>query len=63
VEAQLKPVVTGDLAAVRLDIGEGFMPVDVRLALAEQIEIGTVQDVDKAVHGFLLVSAVGRGRA
>ena len=55
--------VLGDLAAIRFDVGEGFMPVDVRLALAEQVQIGTVQDVDKAAHGFLRVSAVGRGRA
>src|SRR3954447_24662721 len=36
--------------ARRLDIGEGFAPVDLRLAFAEQVEVGTVEDVDETAH-------------
>jgi hypothetical protein len=50
VEAKFKAVFAGDLAAIGFDIVKRFVTVDVRLALAEKIEIGTVQDVDDAAH-------------
>ena len=52
VKAKLESVLRGDLAAIGLDIGKRFVTVDVRLALAEQIEVGTVQHVDDAAHGW-----------
>ena len=35
----------GGVLRYLLDVGEGFPPVDFRLALAEQVEIGPVEDV------------------
>ena len=55
VEAKFKAVFAGDLAAIGLDIGKRFMAVDMRLALAEEIEVGTVQYVDDAAHGWLRI--------
>jgi hypothetical protein len=37
-----KPKLTADTAAVRVDVGQRLAAVDLRLALAEQIEIRTV---------------------
>ena len=36
--------------ARRLDVGQRLMPVDRGLALAEQVEVRPVQDVDDAAH-------------
>jgi hypothetical protein len=55
-EAKFKSVLSGDLAAIGLDISKSFVPVDVRLALAEEIEVGAIQDVDDATHGWLRIS-------
>ena len=41
-----KPKFAADAAAVRFDVGQRLAAVDLRLALAEQIEIGAVQDND-----------------
>src|SRR5580693_3502004 len=49
-------MLAGDLAAIGLDIGKGFVAVDVRLAFAKQIEVGTIQHVDDAGHGWLRIS-------
>ena len=52
-----KPEFLADAAAVRLDVGERLAAVDLRLALAEQVEIGTVQHDDDRVHAVPLNSA------
>jgi hypothetical protein len=51
VKAKLKSVLAGDLAAIGLDISKRFVAVDVRLAFAKEVKVGTVQYVDEAVHG------------
>src|SRR5271163_1905103 len=53
VKAKLKSELGGELAAVSLNIGKRLVTVDVRLSLAEQIEVGTVQNVDDTTHGWL----------
>ena len=45
------PSSRAERAAVRLDVGQRLAPVDFRLALAEQVEVGPVQDDDDAAHG------------
>ena len=40
----------GGLATERLDIGERRAAVNLRLALAEQVEVGSVEDEDRAGH-------------
>src|ERR1700685_1128863 len=50
-ELDRKPELLADAAAVRLDLGERLAAVNLRLTLAEQIEIGTVQDDDDRAHG------------
>jgi hypothetical protein len=42
VEAKLKSVLSGDLAAIGLDVSQSFATVDVRLTFAEEIEVGTI---------------------
>ena len=49
-ELDRKAEFLADAAAVRLDVGERLAAVNLRLALAEQVEIGTVQDNDDRVH-------------
>ena len=41
-----------DPPAVRLDIGQRLAAVDLRLALAEQIEIGAVENGDDSAHAL-----------
>ena len=53
-ELDRKPEFLADAAAIRLDIGERLAAVDLRLALAEQIEIGAVEDNDDRVHAIPL---------
>src|SRR5580704_14696720 len=53
VKAKLKSELSGHPAAISLDISKSFMSVDVGLALAKQIQIGTVQHVDHAAHDRL----------
>jgi hypothetical protein len=53
VEAKFKSVLSSDLAAIGLDISKGLVPVNVRLALAEEIKVGTIQYVGDALHGWL----------
>ena len=43
-ELDLEPELVADAPAIRLDLGERLAAVNLRLALPEQIEIGTVQD-------------------
>ena len=42
-ELDLEPELAADAAAIRLDLGERLAAIDFRLALPEQVEIGTVQ--------------------
>jgi len=59
VEAKFKSVLFGNLAAIGLDIGKSLVTVDVRLAFAEEIEIGTIQYVDDTTHNWLRISMLG----
>src|ERR1700722_20623152 len=47
-----KPKLTADTAAVRFDVSQRLAAVDLRLALAEQIEIGAGQDNDDRTHAI-----------
>src|ERR1700693_515806 len=47
-----KPKLAADPAAVRFDVSQRLAAVDLRLALAEKIEIGTVQDNDDRIHAI-----------
>src|SRR4051794_30169122 len=47
-ELDLELQLGADLAALRLDVGERLVAVDRRLALAEQVEVRPVQDIDDA---------------
>src|SRR5271154_246606 len=47
-----KPQFFADAAAVRFDLGQRLAAVDLRLALAEQIEIRAVQDNDDRAHAL-----------
>jgi hypothetical protein len=38
-----------------LDVGEGFMPVDMGLALVQNVQARAIQDIDDLGHGDLLV--------
>src|SRR5579872_6166886 len=51
-ELDRKPEFFAEAATVRLDVGERLAAVDLRLALAEQIEIGAVQDNDDRMHAI-----------
>jgi hypothetical protein len=59
VEAKFKSVLSSDLAAVGLDISKSFVTVDVRLAFAEEIEVGTIQYIDDATHNWLQIGMLG----
>ena len=37
--------------ADRLNVGQGLMPIDVRFPLAQKVEVGTVQDIDRGRVG------------
>jgi hypothetical protein len=41
---------SGALRAGAFNVCQRFMAIDVGLALAEQIEVGSVQDIDRAGH-------------
>src|SRR6476620_6056575 len=45
VKAKFKSFLAGDLATVGLDVGKGFVSVNVRLPLAQKIEVRSVQYV------------------
>src|SRR5208282_5662073 len=51
-ELDLEPELAADAPAIRLDLGEHLAAVNLRLALAEQVEIGTVQDSDNRAHAI-----------
>jgi hypothetical protein len=51
VKSQFKSEVSGHLAASGFDVSKRFVAVNVRLALAEKIEVGTIEDVDDTTHG------------
>jgi hypothetical protein len=48
VEADLEPDLGPEPPAVGLDVGERLAPVDLGLALAEQVQVRSVQDIDDA---------------
>ena len=52
-ELDLEPELGPYAAAVRLDVGQRLAAVNLRLALAEQIEIGAVQDGDDGLTAIL----------
>jgi hypothetical protein len=49
-EFEGKAMTRGDLAARGLNVGQGLGTVDVRFALAQQIQVGPVQQVDSLGH-------------
>jgi hypothetical protein len=49
-EFEGKAVAGGDLAARGLDVGQGLGSIDVRLALAQKIQVGPVQQIDGLGH-------------
>ena len=51
-ELDRKPEFLAGATAVHLDIGKRLTAVDLRLALAEQVEIGAVQDHDDRIHAI-----------
>jgi hypothetical protein len=53
VKAKLESVLFGNPTTISLDIGKSFVTVDVGLAFAEQIQVGTVQYVNDAAHSGL----------
>src|SRR5690242_17520330 len=40
--------------AIHLDVRESLIPIDRRLALSQQVQVGAVQDVDDAAHCVFL---------
>ena len=59
-----KPEFLADATAVRFDIGQRLAAVDLRLALAEQVEIGAVQDHDdRTQRDFPLNHVIARSEA
>ena len=46
---------------VGLNIGKSFVPIDVRLPLAQKIEVRSVQYVDGVGHGWLRNQQIGPG--
>ncbi|OIQ70144.1 hypothetical protein GALL_482490 [mine drainage metagenome] len=63
VKADLDAEVFGEGAKVGLDIGEGFGAVDMRLAFAQQVEVGAVEDKDGRFHAGSPLRAVRDGSA
>lgn len=53
VEGDREPERLGLGPAERFDIAEGLVPVDLGLALAEEVQVGAVEDQDGVVHGRL----------
>jgi hypothetical protein len=49
-EADMQSAGAGGARTVLFDVGQRFMAVDFRLALAEKVEVRTVQDVDLVSH-------------
>src|SRR5271165_1470775 len=62
-ELDLEPELAADALAIGLDLGERLAAVNVRLALAEQVEIGTVQDADDRAHADPHVGAAATFRS
>src|SRR4051794_2752784 len=54
-EVDLKAEFTREASALGFDIRQGLMPVDVRLALAEQVQVGSVQNENGRAHGGSLL--------
>src|SRR4051794_36363182 len=50
VEANVEVELLGYLATLVFDVGKGLMAVDMWLTLAQEIEVWTIQDIDKTVH-------------
>src|SRR5271165_4436341 len=59
VKSQFKSELSGDVAAIGFDVSKRFVAVNVRLALAEKIEVGTIEDVDDTTHGWLRIRVRG----
>ena len=49
-EAEGEAELGGQRGAVALDVGEGLVAVDLRLALAEEVEVRSVEDIDELGH-------------
>ena len=62
-ETDLQAVLPGDPAAVTLHVRERFAAVDLRLALAEQVQVRAVQHVDGLGHDIAFQSGVGSSPA
>ena len=58
VKRDFEPELLPDTAAIGLDVREGFIAVDRGLALAEEVQVGTVQDVDDTAHWGVPVVAM-----
>src|SRR6202021_131760 len=52
VKLDREPKFCSDAATIRFDIGKRLAAIDLGLALAEQIEIGTVQAHDDRIHAL-----------
>ncbi len=52
-EPQLQVQLLGQCAAIALHISQRFVAIDVRLALAQKVEVRTVQDINDAAHDGL----------
>jgi hypothetical protein len=58
VEADLEVELLAQRPAGILDIGQRLRAVDVRLALAEQVQVRAVEDIDEAGQGSSLARAI-----
>src|SRR5260221_5934542 len=52
-KAKLETKITGDPAAIGLEIGKSLVTVDMGLALADKVQVGSVQHVGNSAHGRL----------
>jgi hypothetical protein len=50
-ELKVKAMALGGVAAKHLDVLEGRSPIDLRLARAQEVEIGAVENVSGLRHG------------
>src|SRR5216684_8094586 len=56
VEANFEPELFSGSPAVRLHVGQRLVPVDMRLALTQKIEVGAVEDKNQATHCLRFLS-------
>ena len=62
-EIDLQPEPRAGLLAVGLDVGQRLAAIDARLALAEHIEVGTVQDENRLQYTETFAGAAAGRRA